>query len=33
MTTLHIDFETRSVVDLRKAGVYVYDEHESTNVW
>jgi DNA polymerase len=33
MTTLHIDFETRSVVDLRKAGVYVYAEHESTNVW
>jgi DNA polymerase len=33
MTTLHIDLETRSVVDLRKAGVYVYAEHESTNVW
>jgi DNA polymerase len=33
MTTLHIDFETRSVVDLRKAGVYVYAEHESTDVW
>jgi DNA polymerase len=33
MTTLHIDLETRSVVDLRKAGVYVYAEHEHTDVW
>lgn len=29
---LHIDFETRSTVDLRKCGVYRYAEHESTDV-
>jgi DNA polymerase len=29
---LHIDFETRSTVDLRKSGVYRYAEHESTDV-
>lgn len=33
MTTLHIDFETRSAVDLRKAGAHVYAEHKDTNVW
>lgn len=33
MTTLHIDFETRSTVDLRKAGAHVYAEHETTDVW
>lgn len=30
---LHCDFETRSAVELRDAGVYVYAEHESTDVW
>lgn len=33
MTTLHIDFETRSTVDLRRAGVYVYAQNPETNVW
>lgn len=33
MTTLHIDLETRSVVDLRKTGVYVYAADPSTDVW
>lgn len=30
---LHCDFETRSAVELRDAGVYVYAEHDSTDVW
>ena len=30
--TLHIDFETRSTVDLRRCGVYVYAEDPSTDV-
>lgn len=30
---LHIDFETKSVVDLRTAGVYRYVEHPSTGIW
>jgi DNA polymerase bacteriophage-type len=29
----HIDFETHSAVDLKKAGVYRYAEHPSTGVW
>jgi DNA polymerase len=29
----HIDFETRSTVDLKKQGVYVYAEHPDTDVW
>lgn len=29
---IHIDFETRSAVDLRKCGVDVYAEHESTDI-
>ncbi len=33
MTALHIDLESRSMVDLRRAGVYVYAEDESTDVW
>lgn len=33
MTTLHIDFESRSSVDIRRAGVYVYAEHPSTDIW
>lgn len=28
-----LDLETRSVVDLKKAGVYRYAEHESTGIW
>lgn len=32
MTTLHWDCETRSTVDLRKAGVYVYAAHPTTEV-
>lgn len=30
---VHIDFETRSVVDLKKAGVYRYAEDASTATW
>ena len=30
---LSLDFETRSVVDLRTAGVYVYAAHPDTDVW
>jgi DNA polymerase len=30
--SLHLDFESRSVVDLRKTGVYVYAEHPSTDI-
>lgn len=30
MDTLHIDFETRSVVDLRKFGLFVYSRHPTT---
>jgi DNA polymerase len=30
---LHADFETRSTVDLKKQGVYVYAEHPDTDVW
>lgn len=33
MTTLHIDLESRSAVDLKKTGVYVYAEHPTTDVW
>lgn len=33
MTTLHIDFETRSAVDLKKTGVHVYAEDPTTDVW
>lgn len=33
MTVLSVDFETRSRVDLRKAGVHVYAEDPSTDVW
>jgi DNA polymerase len=28
-----IDFETRSAVDLRKTGVYVYADDDSTDIW
>lgn len=30
---LHIDFETRSAVDLKTAGAFVYAEHPTTDVW
>lgn len=33
MITAHIDFETRSTVDLPKTGVHVYASHPDTNVW
>ena len=32
MTTLYIDLETRSTVDLRRTGVYVYADDPSTDV-
>lgn len=32
MSMLHLDFETRSVLDLKKVGVYKYAEHPSTEV-
>lgn len=33
MSAIHIDFETRSTVDLKKAGVHVYAAHPHTDVW
>lgn len=33
MSHLHIDLETRSAVDLKKTGVYVYAEDPTTDVW
>lgn len=33
MNLLHLDCETRSTVDLRRAGVYVYADDPSTDVW
>lgn len=30
---LHLDFETRSAVDLRKVGLWNYARHPSTDVW
>jgi DNA polymerase len=33
MRALHLDMETRSACDLRKAGVYKYAEHPTTSVW
>jgi DNA polymerase len=33
MSKLHIDFETRSVVDLKKFGLDVYANHPSTDAW
>lgn len=33
MSTLHIDFETRSAVDLKAAGVEVYSKDPSTDIW
>lgn len=33
MTVCHIDFETRSTVDIKKTGAYVYAEHPTTDLW
>ena len=33
MTTLFLDFETRSKIDLRDYGVRAYVEHETTDLW
>jgi DNA polymerase len=33
MTSLHIDLESRSAVDLKKAGVYVYAADPTTDIW
>lgn len=33
MTTLHIDFETRSALDLKEVGLDNYVRHPSTDVW
>ncbi len=33
MTILHIDFETRSALDLRKVGLDNYARHPTTDVW
>lgn len=33
MSVLHCDFESRSAVDLKKAGLYVYAADASTDVW
>lgn len=33
MSRVHIDFETRSLIDLRSCGVYKYVEHPSTDIW
>ena len=31
--TLHIDFETRSTIELKDVGAYVYASHPTTDVW
>jgi DNA polymerase len=33
VTALHLDYESRSIVDLKKAGAYVYAEDPTTDVW
>jgi len=33
MIILHRDYETRSAIDLRKAGAHVYAAHPTTDVW
>lgn len=33
MTVLHVDFETRSAVDIKTAGAYVYAQSPTTDVW
>ena len=32
-TSLHLDFESRSTLDLRDVGTYVYAEHPTTDIW
>lgn len=32
MTEVHIDFETRCLLDLRKVGAFVYAQHETTRI-
>lgn len=31
--SLHLDFETKSLLDLKKVGGYIYAQHWSTDVW
>ena len=31
--TISVDFETRSIIDLKKTGVYPYAQHPTTDVW
>ncbi len=33
MAVLHIDFETRSVIDLKEVGVHEYAKHPTTDLW
>lgn len=33
ITEVSMDFETKSTIDLKKSGVYVYAESETTDVW
>ena len=33
MTTLHLDFETRGILDLREVGLHRYARHPDTDVW
>lgn len=33
MSILHIDFESRSTVELKKTGAYPYAAHETTDLW
>lgn len=33
MTVLHIDFETRSALDLKEVGLHNYARHSTTDVW
>ncbi|RPJ64594.1 MAG: hypothetical protein EHM23_00210 [Acidobacteria bacterium] len=33
MSAIHIDLESRSTVDLRKSGLYVYAEDSMTDIW
>jgi DNA polymerase len=33
VSILHLDWESRSTIDLRKTGVYRYAQHEDTDLW
>jgi DNA polymerase len=33
VSILHLDWETRSTIDLRKTGVYRYAQHPTTDLW